>query len=453
MSYQAPNSQLSSLLVFWLPAVLLASATGYFFSYLNTHALNIPHHDDIIDFVQFINRISEADSLKAALDELFQHYNHHRTTASRLVVYLAFLVQGEINFHTLALLANASLPLILVLFFICAQGNPYRWLFLVPCAFLLLNIRTTNIPIWGQVTFAYCMVFFYAFASIIAIHSVTPMRFCLAALFCILASLTFAAAQMVWVFGFASLVHQCWILKSRPWSYLFIWVALAAAVLVLWHMGIEPIGTSEVAKPSSGMQAILFPGLLVDATYAEKAERFVSFFLVMLGSTFAHSSTFYAAIAGGVMLTLLLISSFVHLKEADQRLLLCCWYVVATCVAITYGRALVAAPDYVLTSRYSFLGTMFAATLLMLLQTRMKLLHSYLAYALSIPAIIYCIWVYQAYEAPMQAKITKRTRAFNEGHYHLFLHRPEETNAIVHRAIDSGRYHPPCRPLPDCENQ
>lgn len=437
----------------WLPMVAVGFVVAYFFSFIWAHALNIPHHDGIIDFLQFLVKVETADSVPAALREWLTQYNDHRTSATRMQVYLAYLLQGEINFHTLALLANLSLPLILGMLYLAAKEHPYRLLFLLSSALLLLHIRTYTIVLWSQPAFAYCYVFTYAFACLFALHKVSPAKLALGAIFCTLASLTLASAQTVWLFGLVSLAHQSLFNEKRSWAYPAIWLSIAIVSLAVWRYGFVNM-TIDWSSYDPKVINDAFPGLLLDPTLKEAATRYSSFFLVMLGSAFSDQSTYVAGATGLLLLGFLVYISVTRLFEPDIRLILCCWFIVGSAAAITYGRSLVGAPEYILHTRYSFISVLFVASMAMLIQLHLKLFRGKFALAVTLViallSSVYSVWVYQHFQAPLDSMLEKRHAGFNKGKFEVFGFSMAETNAIIEQAIALGIYKPPCRPQPDC---
>lgn len=139
--------------------------------------------------------------------EWFSQYLDHRTNASRTLVYVAYLIEGEMNFRTLTLLANLALPLILCLFYLCVRGEEYRWSMLLVSALLLLNLRTPALILHSQAGFAYYYVFFLRspvcspaqgdLAEVLARGRAVHAR-----------QLTFASGQIVWLMGLANLLHR-----------------------------------------------------------------------------------------------------------------------------------------------------------------------------------------------------------------------------------------------------
>ena len=138
-----PNEPLfrSDLLLRWLPGLILLCLSLHHFWLVYSYSINIPYQDDIYDFLQFINLVDTAESIEEHLRAWFTFYNDHRTTASRVQVYLAYLVEGEVNFRTQAVLGNVSLLLILGLFYIGVRHEKNRWWILLVPALLMLTVR------------------------------------------------------------------------------------------------------------------------------------------------------------------------------------------------------------------------------------------------------------------------------------------------------------------------
>lgn len=443
----------SALFIRWLPQFAFFGVIAYFLWFTYANAINIPHEDSIYDFLQFILFAEDAEGVSGAFAEWFKHYNDHRTNASRLQVIAAYWIQGEVNFHTLALLANLSLPLILGLFYLSVSQEKYRWVILLTAALLLLHIRTYTIVLWGQAAFAYCWVFTYAFACFFALHKVTPAKFVIAALLCTLASFTFAAGQVVWLLGLAMLLHQWFVGKETTIRYAALWLLISIAMLLVWRISFEALPSMDTSQHSEEVLKRFFPNLLIDPSLQEVVVRFASFFFVILGSAFFDTSALLAGCTGVAMLGVLSYVSLRDIKHTDHRLAMCCWFVVASAAAITVGRASVVSPDYVLTTRYSFLSVLLATSLAVLVQTRVGFFKSRAVYASALLACVYCLWSYQNFAAPLEEALNKRYARFNKGHFIVFGYSGTESGKVVKEAIARGIYKPPCRPFPECEKQ
>lgn len=440
----------SSLLVRWLPFVAFCAVIAHHFWFVNSHAMNIPYHDDIYDFLRIFNLMEAADRPAVAIKEFFSQYLDHRTNASRLLVYGAYLIEGEMNFRTLTLLANLALPLILLLFYVSVRGEEYRWGFLLVSALFLLSLRAPAITLHSQAGFAYYYVFFYAFACLFTLHKFTLLKFVLAAVLCSLASFTFAAGQIVWLLGLASLLHQCLVTGRRSLLYPAIWLLLAVAVLMLWRVGFVPIWGAP-SEHSPEQIRLLFPDILIDPSPLQFLSRYLTFFLVTLGCVLTTSSTLGAASVGLVMFGVLSFVTVKFYKQEDIRLVLCCWFVVASAAAVTLGRAMIAPPDYILEERYSFFSAIFMSTLALLVQTRFRVFKSPVVYLFVLLAGMHWAWTYRHFEVPLQNILSGRYDDYNNERFPFFGKPATESAAIVREAIAAGIYNPPCRPFPMCE--
>ena len=226
----------SDFFVRWLPLAALCAVIAHYFWFVNSHAINVPHEDDIYDFMQIVSMVENADSARDAFHVLANQYNDHRTSASRLLVFGVYLTEGELNFHTLTLVADLGLLLILLLFYLTVRKEKYRWVYLLVSALLLLNFRAFEIILFSQGAFAYYYVCLYAFACIFTLHKVSGPKFLLAAVFCTLSSLTLASGQIVWFLGLVSLLHQCLVCERRPLLYAAIFAGSIAILRIITPM-------------------------------------------------------------------------------------------------------------------------------------------------------------------------------------------------------------------------
>ena len=437
----------SGLFVRWLPFLAFCTVIAHYFWFLNSHAINIPFQDDIYYFLQFVNLVETADSHSGAFEEWFRRYNDHRTNASRLLVYGAYLVEGEVNFHTLTLLANLALPLILLLFYCSVRREEYRWVYLLVSALLLLNLRSYYLVLWSQAAFAYYYVMFYAFACLFALHKVNLLKFMLAAVLCMLASFTYASGQLVWLLGLVSLLHQCLVTGRKPFIYPAMWLLVAITMLLLWH-----VGTSQPTGNISPDQAhLMLPDLLIDPPLHQALARYTAWFLVMLGCAFIDFSSLGAGAVGFFMIAVLSFVTVRFYKHEDIRLLLCAWFVVATVAAVCLGRAMFGSSDYILGQRYNFFSVVLMSTLTLQLQVRFKVFRTSAVYLVVMLAGMYWVWTYHHFESRLQVIMNQRYGAFNSGRFPVWGSPEPETTAIVREAIAAGIYNPPCTPFPLCE--
>lgn len=442
----------SDLFVRWLPQLAFIAVIANHLWFVYSHAINIPYQDGIYDFLRFVNLVEAADGAKGVFfAELFEQYIFHRTSTQRLFVYVAYLVEGEVNFRTLTILANLVVSLILLLFYLSVRGEKYRWIWLLVSALLLLHLRTYTLVLWSQPAFPYYSVFFFAFAGLFALHKVTIPKLLLAGILCTFSAFSYASGQVVWLLGLASLLHQCLISGRRSLIYPAIWLLIAITVLIVWS--VDYTGGSVTGNTYLGLNLnpLSLPDQLYDAPLYQVMVRYAAFFLVMLGSAFTNSSAWGAGTAGLIVLAVLSFISVRFLKQEDIRLALCCWFAVASATAVTAGRAIWLSPEYILVTRYSFLSVILVSTLALLLQTKFKLFKTPLVYPVILLAGTYWVWAHRHFEGPLQNFMNERYKAFNNERYPVLGRPSTETAAVVREAISTGLYKPPCRPFPECE--
>lgn len=433
----------SPLWLRWVPLIALCAVIAHYFWFLNSHAANIPYQDDIPDFVKFVTLVEKAENGWVALEAWFRQYNDHRVGATRLIVYAAYQLEGEMNFHTLTVVANLALPLILFLFYLGIRDMEQRWVYLLVAALLLVNLKHYTLAFMSQAAFAYYFVFLYAFACVYTLHEVNKVKFVVAAVFCFLSSFTLASGQMVWLIGLASLLHQSLLSGRRSLWYPLVWALLAIVMLVVWYWGFTP-GKFEI--PAEKIRAVL-PDYLGDAPLSETLPRYAAFFLAFTGSALINFSALLAEIGGAAMLVLLVYLSLRSLRDDDIRLVLCCWFAVATLAAATVGRALIVAPDNILHARYNLFSVMLLCPLALLTLTRFAIFRTYAVYIAVVLALFYSVSAWHQLEPRLDSNLNARYSLFNKGRYPV-AGMPAKAKVIMDEAISEGIYNPPCRPFP-----
>lgn len=413
-----------------LSLIPLLAVAGFYFFYLYQHAFNVPLADDIYDVLQPLIQAINAESAGTAMASLHEQHTDHRTIATRFIYAAMYLTTGEINFRSLNFIANLALPLLLLALYLMASGTPRRLLIMLPAALILLQLRAYGITFWAMASFAYFYVFTYGFFCLLLLHDTNRMRFIFATLLAILASLTLASGQMIWLIGLASLAQQCLIRQSASKYYLFWWLLLTITVPLLWRIGLD-----------DRIPLMTLLGNFFDAT-----GHYVLYTLTLLGCAVSESSVAAAATAGGVMLVILCASTVCRWREADLRLELCCWFIVLSVMTMVLGRGF-ASVDYGLSSRYSFPSVLMLSATWVLLAVRLQL-HRWSALLPAIAlSLAYSAHSFSTYSLALQPYMERRVEDFNRGRYRAWSYPTVQSNQIVTEAIEMGMYTPPQRPL------
>ena len=412
--------------------LLVGLAVAVYGAFLYRYAYNVPLFDDIADVLWFLTNFKEAQGAGEVFSGLFDQHNDHRTLSSRLVYLTVYQLQGEINFRVLVFVANLALPLVLCLLYLPLRQYRASILVIVPAALLLFQLRAYGITLWSMAAFAYFYVYLYGFASLYCLHKVSGRRFSLAILFAALSTFSLASGQLIWLVGFASLLHQCLLLRrASPW-YLPIWLLTAAAVLVAWRIGLETPNT-----PSSMLEAFFSAPL-----------KHIGYYLALLGSAVSEQHLIPAMLTGVLLLLLLVLSSIRYYRQEDLRLELCAWFAALSVAAMVLGRALYTPLEYALASRYSFPSTLFMATVWVMLAIRLSLRDWRLLFLAILLSGVYCINSYRIYSDALQPHLEARVNQFNAGIYWQVGVPASETNAILAKALELEIWTPPARPLP-----
>ncbi|MFK8049118.1 MAG: hypothetical protein AB8B81_11855 [Halioglobus sp.] len=413
-----------------LSVLSLLAVAGFYFFYLYQHAFNVPLADDIYDVLQPLIQAINAENTRAALASLYEQHTDHRTIATRLIYGAMYLTTGEVNFRTLNFLANLALPLLLLALYLMASDTPRRLLIMLPATFILLQLRAYGITFWAMASFAYFYVFVYGFFCVLFLQNPDRFRFCAAILLAILANLTLASGQMIWLIGLASLIQQSLLRRSASRTYLLGWIFLTIAVPLLWRVGLDD----------------RIPLVTLLGNFFAAPGHYVLYTLTLLGCAISESSVAVAATAGGLMLVILCACTVIRRREADLRLELCCWFLVLSVMTMVLGRGF-ASVDYGLSSRYSFPSVLLLTTTWVLIASRLKL-HRGLGLVPAIAlSLAYSVYSFSTYSVALQPYMEQRVEDFNRGRYRAWPYPVTRSNRIVAEAIELGLYAPPPRPL------
>ncbi len=418
----------------WLPVFGIAGVMLYYALFLYRYALNIPFADDIYDVLQFLSDVTQSTEWKHTVELFFAQTNEHRTLSSRLVYYLMLIVAGEINFRTLIFLANLAIPLLITLLYFAIRSHSRALLILLPVALVLFQFRAYEIHFWTMAGFAYMYVYVFAFASLSCLRQVNLTRFLAALVFASLGTFTLASGQLIWLVGFASLLHQSLVVRRIALTYAACWMVCAAMVLIAWRIGYETQFT---------MQFILNDFLF-------EPQHHITYFLVLLGNAAGENSVLLAACTGSVLLLVVGYSSVYSITRKDISLQLFACFIVLSVFAMALGRAPFTDLNYALSSRYGFPSVLLLATTIALLCSSLSVNSKILKRmsVITLLAAVYWVSSFQIYPAKAQVMQAMTVGNFNWGKYWAYGSPYSETGPIVEKATALGIYKPPARPHP-----
>lgn len=413
-------------------SVLATLALGvYFFLFVETYALNVPFHDDILDIVNFLMRFEDSQGAWESLLLLHEQHNDHRTAASRLVYIAAFHGAGEINFRLLALLANLALVLLLIGFSSQVRKLSYFPILLLIMSLLLLHPRAFALLTFPMAAFAFFYLYAYSFLTILFLHRPGRLGFCLAVLCAFIANFSIASGQFTWLFGAAVLIYRHVTGIDVGLAKVGLWLLISVFALVLFHVGLE--------TPNDILTLII--------KFFETPLHQTHFFLTMAGSVVGFESVFMSSLMGVVLITLLALLTLEDWPRGLGPLHWYAWFTLASAAVLSLGRAMYVDIDYALAPRYSFASMNFIVCLFLLVIQRPRCHQpAQLIGAVALAAIV-CWSNYHTYTPIYDDYKERRLKRYNADRHWIFGYPMKQTNAIVQEAVDRGYYHPPAKPL------
>jgi len=439
------------ILTQWLPALGIVSVMLYYSAFLYQHALNVPYADDIFDILLFLTDVSKSQEWTHTAELFFAQHYQHRTLASRLVYYLAFVLEDEANFRTLIFIGNLALPLLLLMLYLPIRRQPRALLILLPAALVLFQLRLYATSFWSMNAFAFMFVFVYGFASLICLRKLSPVRFVGAILFAFLATFTLASGQLIWLVGLVCILHQALILRHAPRAYIAAWLFAAVAVLAAYNVGFEN----------------LIPVTVMLYTAWDAPVDVATFFLISVGGALSDGNMGLAVGSGAVLLLAVTWSSMRRWRGPDITLELFAWFIILSLLVMALGRvsfftwiqhlageqgAEILISDVVLgaafSARYTFFSLLLLATTVVLLLSQIPGNRSLSIHALVVlMAFVYCVSSYVVYPARVQELLNDIVVKHNKRRYFAISDSLKEPRAIVKEAEMLGIYRP-VRPLP-----
>jgi hypothetical protein len=434
--------KLASDLRYYRPALyLLALAIiAWYFRFIGLWARNIPFNDDILDVLRFMVRVLEADSARETIGHFLAPHVDHRTTASRLIYYLVYRIEGQVNFVTLNHVANFGVVVLAAILVRQWRETGSRCLVMLLVCLLLFQPRAFGPMFCAMCGFAFFYVNVYGVASIALLRQTGRAWFAGALACAVLANFTLASGQLLWPVGLAYLLYQRWHGSRSSWAPALAWTAVGLLCITGFHYGWEPL------TPTQGLVEKL----------AQKPAYFLHFTLAVLGSAFAYGSTVKAECFGVLLLLGLCLLTLRDLKTGLSPFHFFGWYMVAQCLAIAVGRAAYAdlvdnSLVFATVPRYSFTSLVLTLSVLLAALSRHAGRNR-----IEMPAVLLfgaLSWAvgYYYYTPEVEAHWRYRLKWYNQGMYRLIFMPTKKSNAMVQRAVDAGIYVPPQRPqkLPD----
>jgi hypothetical protein len=399
-------------------------------------SLDIPYRDDFQDILLFVIDFRMADGFFDALSTILHQHADHLTLSSRIVYYLVFLAEGEVNFRTMTYVAHVGLLLLTWIYYQQvvdkSQLNPLIFLCL---SLLLFNPRDYGIAIWPMAAFGFFFVYCYALASLHFLNRPNIYTFLAAAICAFLATFTMAIGQLIWGLGLIYLMSQRNYLQTKLKVYVIIWIIFTAFTLTTFHFLYTPTFSGSqmliaaIDSPLFGIQA----------------------FLALLGSAVGFENVLFSQALGS--LSLILAALFI--RQGLRSDLLPLHYFLIFCIAAIAIIVLARVYVYLVLQsevgalafepRYSFASTTMWVTIFILFVNNLKPLDLKRVSALITFCVVFNLCVYLQFLPSLETHYRSRVAYFNR--IGLTYSKEWPTAPTLKRAASAGIYTPPKRPM------
>ncbi|MFN4147368.1 MAG: hypothetical protein ACK4GN_16195 [Runella sp.] len=137
--------------------VLAAVAFG-FYRFVFQNAVNTPYFDDYA-YLEYIIKLSDAPNLWEFLNELERKHNGHGVITAKLVVWLDWLLTGQVNFRTLILVGSTLVLMLVGYFWKILQANGLSFFYLLPVGLFLFTPAYHENIFWAAALWQYIASF------------------------------------------------------------------------------------------------------------------------------------------------------------------------------------------------------------------------------------------------------------------------------------------------------
>lgn len=233
------------------------------------------------------------------------------------------ILEGEVNFRTLSIIAQGALVLLAVFLYKQLATINYKTVVLLGICLVIFQPRSYDLMIWPMAGFAYFSLYAYWLASLYFLSRNTPLFFIVSFCFAVLCTFTLAPGQLIWAAGLGFLAYSRLTGRARGNAYLILWALLSVAVLSAYHINYTT-PWSAVAMVESALNSPVYT---------------VRFCIALLGNGFSFDNVFASQLLGTFALFALGWLSFHGFKTGLSSLRFYSWFVVLTIWSLGIARA------------------------------------------------------------------------------------------------------------------
>jgi hypothetical protein len=255
-----------------------------YYAVIMSQAVNIPHWDEYIITLDFLDRFDRSGSTWDVVQLLFSQANEHRIALYRIAILGERALFGDVDFTRMIALGNIGVLVFWAILWTSFPRTTDRVYYFLPVTLLLFA------PVWERSQWA-ASSFFNTYANVFAFATLyclskEPRRYLVAAAICsVLAIFSFGNGIVVYPAGLGLL----WVARADR-TRLWTWAGVSLVVMVVYFWGYR---FTRASIPTSS----LFTNPVL----------FVAFVFSFFGAPLKYFSRYLAPFAGVSVLAWLLV--------------------------------------------------------------------------------------------------------------------------------------------------
>jgi hypothetical protein len=202
-----------------------------FYGFSVAYSTNVPWLDDIENIPFFLSRLLDASTWYDRAEAFLRPNNEHRVLSARLIVYLNYVLTGEINFRALTLIGNLTVLGIFLLIARAYLNNSGPLSSLIPAAFFIFNLQFYSMTFMTIMSLQYQLIICEVFLSLYLLIKPSRLSFGSAILVAILGTFSMGNGLMAWPTGALLLLYL------GHWPRLITWLAVGVLAIVGYFSG------------------------------------------------------------------------------------------------------------------------------------------------------------------------------------------------------------------------
>lgn len=319
---------LGKKIVFVIPVCIYAYAITRF-------SINIPHYDDYVLILDFLNQYKNTHSFTGALSLIFSQVFEYRIAFAKSAALIDYYINGHLSFVRLIYLGNIAWFFVFVLLY-KASGikREFKLAALLPVPFLFFHLQYWESSTWAIIALDQLSVFFFSLYCIYLLNQNTWASLLAAMIPASIAPYTSPNGLFVLIIGFVYLVIR----KERDCRSTFIWCLFSVILYTLYFANYIPQASSW---HNSGF-----------LEYKMHPMSFIINYFALLGASAGFGFEYLSIISGFCMFLWICWLQYRKYYNANPVIYFFIIFLLGTLFATLVSRAGYGTELYLYTSRY-----------------------------------------------------------------------------------------------------